>query len=222
MSQCSLCHGTTSAYCSDKKRDYLCCDKCGLVQVPANFWLSATQEQSEYDLHENSIYDAGYRRFITRMLEPMFERLPRGGRDSLIGLDFGSGPEPILQSLFKERGIKQNVFDIFYANNPQVLETSYDFITATEVVEHLQQPKLELDRLWGQLKVGGLLGLMTKRVTQLDAFLKWHYKNDPTHICFFHEQTFRYLAGHWGADLEIISSDVVILRKIKPMQAELP
>lgn len=92
----------------------------------------------------------------------------------------------------------------------------YHFITATEVVEHLADPGTDLRRLWSLLRPGGLLVLMTKRVLTVDAFRHWHYKNDRTHISFFHEETFRFLAKHWlegGAELDIVGKDVVTLRK---------
>ncbi|GIS59730.1 MAG: hypothetical protein CM1200mP2_19550 [Planctomycetaceae bacterium] len=42
-------------------------------------------------------------------------------------------------------------------------------------------PGEELDRLWGCLSPGGVLGIMTKRVLDHEAFSRWHYKkrSDP-------------------------------------------
>ena len=54
---------------------------------------------------------------------------------------------------------------------------------------------------------------MTKQVTDRASFAKWHYKNDPTHISYFSKATFNYLAGVWGASLEYMGDDVIILRK---------
>ena len=46
-----------------------------------------------------------------------------------------------------------------------------------------------------------------------DAFAGWHYKNDPTHICFFSRDTFNWLAARWGAELEFIANDVIIFTR---------
>ena len=105
------------------------------------------------------------------------------------------------------------LYDIYYANDPLVLQTQYDFITSTEVVEHLANPRHELDSLWALIRPGGYLGLMTKLVKDQQSFSTWHYKNDLTHICFFSVATFKYLAEAWGADIEFIGSDVIILYK---------
>ena len=215
MNQCSLCCGSVQPFSKDRRRSYFQCETCSLVQVLPAQWLTQLDEKSEYDKHENSAEDLGYRRFLSRMLEPMLERLPFEAREDLLGLDFGSGPEPVLQSMFAEHGLQQEIFDIFYANQPTALQGCYDFITSTEVVEHLQKPGEELNHLWSLLRPGGLLGIMTKRVIDQSAFKSWHYKNDPTHICFFAESTFEYLAREWGAQLEIVSADVVILKKPK-------
>ena len=130
------------------------------------------------------------------------------------GLDFGSGPGPTLSVMFEEVGHAVALYDHFYARNPSIFERSYDFITATEVVEHLHQPRQELDRLWASLKPGGYLGIMTKLVLDQAAFATWHYKNDLTHVCFFSRTTFQWLAAQWQAELTFEGKDVVILKKL--------
>ena len=54
---------------------------------------------------------------------------------------------------------------------------------------------------------------MTKLVRDPDAFARWHYKNDPTHICFFSERTWDWWAQQQGAALEIRGSDVILLQR---------
>ena len=93
------------------------------------------------------------------------------------------------------------------------LSHSYDFITSTEVVEHLASPGLEMEKLWALLKPGGYLGIMTKQVTDRESFGLWHYKNDPTHISFFSHRSFQYLGNQWGSAPEFIGADVIIFRK---------
>ena len=101
----------------------------------------------------------------------------------------------------------------FYAPDPRVFEQTYDFITATEVVEHLFAPGEELARLAERLRPGGWLGLMTKRAGDREAFARWHYILDPTHVAFFSETTFRWLADELGMSVEFPAADVVLLQK---------
>ncbi|MDM3871173.1 class I SAM-dependent methyltransferase [Porticoccus sp. W117] len=207
---CPLCHSPDiQSYSRDKSRHYLNCQQCQLVFVPTEQHLSAEQEKAVYDLHQNEIHDAGYRRFLSRLYTPLIERLPAGAQ----GLDFGCGPGPALAEMFREVCYPVNLYDCFYHPNRNALEKQYDFIVATEVVEHLSQPGLELQRLWQLLKPNGWLGLMTKLVIDLEAFNSWHYKNDLTHICFFSRATFVWLAGQWGATVEFAGSDVILLHK---------
>ncbi|MHB8846363.1 MAG: class I SAM-dependent methyltransferase [Nitrospirota bacterium] len=207
---CPLCgSGDAREYSRDKRRQYLRCRICGLVFVPALHHCSPADEKKRYDLHRNAPGDEGYRTFLRRMADPLVKRLAPGSE----GLDFGSGPQPLLASLFREAGYSTAIYDHFYEPVPAVLERQYDFITATEVVEHLRDPMAELDRLWNCLRQGGWLGIMTRPVAQREAFPAWHYKNDLTHIRFFSPETFRWLADKWAADLEFLENDIVLFRK---------
>lgn len=207
---CPLClSADNQPYFSDSKRSYRQCLRCQLVFVPAEFYLTAAEEKAEYDLHENSADDLGYRRFLSRAAKPVLNRVGANA----IGLDFGSGPEPVLQSMLQEAGLKVSVYDIFYAPDESVFNTTYDFITATEVVEHLHEPVKVLEQLWQCLAAHGVLVVMTKRVIDVNAFSRWHYKNDPTHVCFFSDATFSWLAAKWQAELEYVDKDVVVFRK---------
>ena len=129
------------------------------------------------------------------------------------GLDFGSGPGPTLSVMFEEQGYEMEVFDYFYANDNAVFNKTYDFITCTETIEHLHNPAIDLQRLWGVLKASGYLGIMTKLVKNRDRFSTWHYKNDPTHVCFFSIATFDWLAKQWQASITYEGDDVIIIKK---------
>ncbi len=139
----------------------------------------------------------------------MFDLLPETRR----GLDFGCGPGPTLSVMFEEQGHTMDVYDLFYYQNRSVFERSYDFICTTEVVEHLQSPQKEIDRLFNLLRPTGLLGIMTKLVIDKSAFARWHYIQDLSHICFFSQDTFRFLATKYHAEVQFIGNDVIILRK---------
>lgn len=207
---CPLCGGAdTRHYHRDRCRDYWQCGHCALVFVPGDQQLAPALEKAIYDCHENSPQDPGYRRFLSRLFTPLRERLPPGAR----GLDFGCGPGPTLSVMFEEAGHPMAVYDIYYAPDRHALAADYDFITASEVVEHLAAPGRELERLAGQLRPGGWLGLMTKRVTTRDAFAHWHYILDPTHICFFSEASFVWLGDYLGMTVEFPAADVVLLHK---------
>lgn len=206
---CPLCHHTQiDAFYCDKRRDYLSCRDCNLVFVPEHQHLSAAEEKAIYDLHQNHTDDEGYRRFLSRLSTPLTERLAQGAT----GLDFGCGPASALSVMLQEQGFRMHEYDPLYANQPELLQNRYDFVTCTEVVEHFRNPHTDIHRLFSLLKNGGFLGIMTKRVIDANAFARWHYKNDLTHISFFSISTFKWLAHKYRCRVEFFSQDVAIFQ----------
>ncbi len=207
---CPLCRfGSCSFFFRDSEREYLQCPVCSLVFVPPEYQVAADEEKARYDLHRNDPEDRGYRNFLLQLFLPVRQYLKEGER----GLDFGSGPCPVLASMFRDEGFDMEIFDPFYSDNPASLGGEYDFITASEVVEHLKDPFDELDRLCRLLKPGGILGIMTGMLPEEGGFGEWFYKNDKTHICFYSPAVFSWIAGRFGMKMEWASGNVVILRK---------
>lgn len=227
---CLLCSSlSVELYHQDKRRDYYQCLQCDLVFVPPQFHLSAIDEKSEYDKHENHVEDQHYRQFLSRLSKPIFqytlEHSSFNTKEKLEHLDFGCGPGPSLSAMFKEVGFRSHIYDLYYYNHPSVLSCSgfdknhdhqgrYHVITMTEVLEHLSSPELELSRLWSLLRCGGVLGVMTKLVIDKAAFVNWHYKNDPTHIAFYSEACMKFLANLLGAVFIPVENDAFLF--IKP------
>lgn len=165
--------------------------------------------KAHYDCHNNDPGDLRYRAFLSRLANPLIDRLTIGAH----GLDYGSGPGPTLSLMLEEAGFTTDIFDPLYSPNQACLNRSYDFITASEVAEHFDQPRTEFQRLWAILRPGGLLGIMTKRLSTPAAFINWHYKNDPTHISFYAADTFLWISKWLSASLEFVDRDVVLLGK---------
>lgn len=208
---CRLCHAQEIVpFHDDSKREYLHCMKCDLVFVPPKFFLNASDEKAHYARHNNDPDDPMYRDFLSRLANPLIERLAHNAR----GLDFGCGPGPTLSLMLSDAGYSTDIYDPIYAPNSEVLDNHYDFITASEVVEHLYQPRSVLEQLWSMIRPQGFLGIMTKRHLGKLRFIDWHYKADPTHVIFFSDRTFGWLSDFLSADLQIISADVVLLRKV--------
>ncbi len=205
---CPLCFQKISdtIFYTDKHRDYIRCKKCCLVFVPEAFFLSKEEEHARYDMHINKA-DKGYLNFLSQLAEPLLDILDKPSK----GLDFGSGPGPCLNILLEAKGHDVSLYDIFYANDSSRLEQSYDFITATEVVEHLYEPGKVLDALWGCIRPGGIFAIMTQPIPE--EFGAWWYIKDNTHVSFFHEDTMHFLMKKWGATELYHEKAVWIMRK---------
>jgi len=116
----------------------------------------------------------------------------------------------------REAGYDMVGYDKFYADFPELLTRQYDFITSTEVIEHVAEPRAVLAQLWACLKPGGVLVLQTQRVLSDERFKNWRYRHDPTHIVFFAEASFQLLAASWQAELSFPHADVAVLQKGTP------
>lgn len=205
---CPLCqHSEVADYHQDKKRSYLQCTSCSLVFVPEAFHLTKQLEKAEYDKHENDVNDQGYINFLARLINPMLEKVAVKST----GLDMGCGPGPALAQQFERLGHKMSIYDLYYFDDKTVLQQKYDFVTCTEVIEHIAKPKTFIEQLLNLLKPGAPLGLMTKLVINPERFANWHYKNDPTHICFYSRETFNFLALEYRLNVEFVGQDVIII-----------
>ncbi|WP_421242818.1 class I SAM-dependent methyltransferase [Aeromonas enteropelogenes] len=188
---------------------YYRCERCELVWLDAADHLDAEGEKAVYDGHDNRVDDPRYRAFLMRAFGEVLARVPAPAS----GLDFGCGPGPALIAMGREAGYVMAGYDKFYADEPALLAQQYDFITSTEVIEHIAEPRVALDLLWRCLKPGGILVLQTQRVLGDERFKTWRYRHDPTHIVFFAEASFRTLAASWQAEVEFPHADVALFTK---------
>lgn len=207
---CPLCASLDSDfYHQDNRRDYWQCLHCRLVYVDPAHRLTPEAEKAIYDLHENLPDDPGYLRFLSRLAQPLMDVLHAGAK----GLDYGCGPSPVLAELLTQNGYPTKGYDPFYF--PTQPQSRYDFISCTEAIEHFYQPGKVIGDWMTLLRPGGLLAIMTKRVLSKERFANWHYKNDQTHVCFFSEETFQWLADYYSLRLQIVAADVVFLHSDK-------
>jgi hypothetical protein len=214
---CPLCAATgTVPWHRDARRDYRRCAACALVFVPREQHLAPAAEAAVYACHDNRLDDPRYRQFLQRIATPVLASLPvlraRSGlaNDAVLdGIDVGCGPAPLLAQMLSEQGVRMRVWDPLYAADTSVLAQRYHIVTASEVVEHFREPAAGFAQLFALLRPGGLLAVMTKRTRDHDAFTRWHYIQDPTHIAFYGEQSFAWIAARHGADLVVAGDDVV-------------
>ena len=208
-SLCPLCHCPEhNSFYQKKEKSYFQCSNCHLIYLSPENRLNLKEEKSEYDKHENSPQDRGYVKFLSRLLEPMLKKIPKQSQ----GLDFGCGPGPTLSLLFEDHDHRMEIYDPIYFPNNEVFQKKYDFISASEVIEHVFRPDEFFSTLLALLNPRGILGLMTKLSTGQQDFSKWHYKDDPTHVCFYCGNTFEWIAKKYQLQYEIIGADIIILK----------
>lgn len=188
---------------------YWRCIACMATFLDAAQLPDAETERKHYLLHENDPEDPAYRRFLSKLAEPLVERLPPAQE----GLDYGCGPGPALALMLTERGHIMRCYDPYFHPDRSSLDQTYAFITCTETAEHFHHPAEEFARLDGMLRPGGYLAIMTCFLTDDHRFATWHYRRDRTHVVFYQEKTFHHLARQFGWSCTIPAKDVVLLRK---------
>ena len=207
---CPLCLSKNcSYYYKDKFRLYLQCNNCEYVFVPTQYHLSDSDEKERYDTHNNNPKDPRYRKFLSKLTQPLSDLLSYGS----YGLDFGCGPGPTLSLMLEEEGRQVDLYDKFYVKDQSVFKKEFYFITLTEVIEHLSDPLFELERLTSILKPGGIIAIMTQTLSRDIDFEAWYYKNDPSHIGFYNQKSLQILADHLGLKISHYSDRVIFFKK---------
>lgn len=212
---CPLCQSPETHAVFEKndarlgRREYVQCPACKLIHLLPQYLLSHEDEKKRYDLHTNSPDERGYVEFLNQLVEPLCGFVPPGSS----GMDFGCGPGPTVSVLMKERGYQVADYDPIYFPDNHCLSRTFDFITVTEVIEHFYDPHREMLRLDRMLRPGGHIGLMTYVYTDVPQFSAGWYHNEPTHVCFYHRETFEWIARWLGWKIEYLTGRVMIFRK---------
>lgn len=213
--KCRLCDGNTMIFQHPKtKRRFQWCAVCDGIQVHHNDLLTENLEFAEYSKHENSIENQGYvdylNRFIDEVLSPVAIDVSQSS-----GLDFGSGPGPVLYKLLEERGLAMNHYDPYFHKEDHLLEETYDFVTSTEVVEHFYNPKESWSTLINCVKEEGYLAVMTSyHQRDIQRFLQWWYIREKSHVFFYSKRTMEWISKHHNLSIEYDNSkNVVVFKK---------
>ncbi len=207
---CPVCrNATTQVFLSVDVKTYRKCGVCHATFLNCAAFVSKDVEHAHYQTHRNDVADRGYRQFLSRLADPLLQRLGSGQ----CGLDYGCGPGPALAAMMQEAGHSMQVFDPFFQPDPSVLATTYDFVTCTEVAEHFHNPADEFARFDGLLRPGGWLAIMTRFVPDDIDFAKWYYLKDPTHVVFYRAETFQKISDSFGWACEFPVGNVALMQK---------
>ena len=204
--QCPLCLHSSMVYLPRVYR----CEVCRLIFKDPADHLTASEESARYRHHRNHA-DEGYKNFLNRLLLPLRPFLSA----SFSALDFGCGPGPVLSEMLREIGAKVSLYDPQFYPDETTLHHNFDVVTCTEVVEHFRDPNKSWEILVSKVRVGGILAVMTQLVAESTDYPNWWYKNDPTHMVFYGEDTMKFLATKYH--LEILYNDhhsVLIFKKL--------
>lgn len=173
-STCPLCTASAiNGFHADAHATYLRCDVCALVFLRPDLRPTPLREVMRYQEHRNEFGDPQYLGFLRRLADPLRDRLAPGAR----GLDFGCGPQPVLAEFLSEAGFPSTYYDPLFHPDASVLAEQYDFITCSEVLEHVHDPRAVLERF------ASLLGNATMNWIAVDR--SWTVEFPAPHLAVF-------------------------------------
>lgn len=211
---CPLCAAEDGGYFGEAfGRRYFRCPICLLTWLDPAQRPDAAAELAEYRQHDNRPDHNGYRRFLSKAIEPFRARLAEKGNESVDGLDFGCGPGPTLSVMMAEHGHRFADYDPFFRPEAALLNRRYEAIACTEVVEHFCDPARDFALLDRLLAPGSTLVVMTAILYDDAAFLDWHYIREESHVVFYRPETMAWIAERFGWTLTAPSATVRLFEK---------
>lgn len=213
MKECPLClDSNTQLFFTKKKseKNYWQCQVCQMIHLDKEYILNSAEEFEHYQTHNNDIHDPRYQKFVSDITDYVQEKIS----SSAIGLDFGAGPGPVITHVLEKSGYRVEVYDPFFNPQDEVLKSRYDFIVSCEVIEHFNNPAKEFSTLSNLLNEGAALILKSHFYKNDIHFPSWYYHADPTHICFYQEETFHWIKEKYQfKSVEILSDRLCVLWK---------
>lgn len=203
------------------------CNECCCIFRNSFYILPENEEHLRYFTHNNDLDDPNYIKYLSDSIKPFLEHI----KDDEFGLDFGCGPTKGIEHILKGKNFNLTSFDkYFYPSfktslipnaNSEIQSSSlleadqqnlYDYIFCHEVVEHFVDTRHEFEHLIKKLKPKGRLFIRTEIYPE--DFENWYYKNDSTHVFFFSEITFNYLAKLFNLEfLKLDKNKFVFIKK---------
>ena len=210
MNICTVCKSSNiNVFLKSGKLIYWRCNVCESKFLDHKNYVSNSDEKKHYLKHNNSITDQNYKNFLSKLIEPVKDKIS----SSDIGLDYGCGYAPALANIFKSYGFKVELYDPFFFPNKDVLFKKYKFITCSEVVEHFFNPYDEFNKINNLLDSNSWFGLMTTFLPKDELFENWYYRRDPTHVVFYKKKTFQHIGYQRNWQVFFPSENIVLFYK---------
>ncbi|KAF2518494.1 class I SAM-dependent methyltransferase [Flavobacterium salilacus subsp. salilacus] len=205
--RCPLCNSTGESYCIHNKREFFKCSNCSSVFLHPKHYLTSTKEKAHYNTHNNDPFDIRYQNFVSPVVNAILNSFTKKDK----GLDFGSGTGSPIVKMLKDNEYNISQYDLFFHTDKTVLQQQYNYISCTEVAEHFKEPYKEFELLRNLLLPKGKLLLMTVLFDEKSDFSTWYYKDDPTHVFFYHAKTFEWIKSEFGFKSFTIDKRMIVL-----------
>lgn len=175
---------------------YFRCERCGFIQTEEPYWLneaySSAIARQDVGIMQRNLMNCEVTSAVLNLLYP----------DVSSALDYGAG-HGVLVRMMRDRGFNYFWSDLHATNDyargfDRKEGSTYDFISAFEVLEHLDHPVVELSEL---MRLSANVFVSTSLVPQPPPGLsEWWYYAPPTgqHISFYTLESLHLLADQFG------------------------
>ncbi|MBE9577151.1 class I SAM-dependent methyltransferase [Flavobacterium proteolyticum] len=186
---CPLCNSTSTLFCEKPKHLFYKCTNCEGIFRPKDTFLTAEAEKEHYEKHNNDVFDERYQNFVSPIVNAILQDFTPEAK----GLDFGSGTGPVIAKMLTDKGYQVQNYDLFFANEPSLLQEKYDYVSCCEVMEHFHKPYKEFELLKNLLLPKGKLYCKTEVYNNQKPFENWYYKDDFTHVFIYQPKTLEWI-----------------------------
>ena len=207
--KCLLCKSNTNLFFEDKNKKYYKCDNCLSIMLDPSNHVTDEEEKERYETHNNDINDIRYQNFVS----PIVESVRNNYNTNHLGLDYGAGTGPVITSILEKEGYNIKLYDPYFHYYPENLCEKYDYIICSEVIEHFYHPYDEFAKLSNILKEKGSIICMTSIYDDGIDFNNWTYKNDKTHVFFYHKKGLEWIKDKFKFSNIEINGKLVKLSK---------
>ena len=205
---CPLCSSNSVYKYNFRNRDYYQCTNCFSLFMGGQFLPSNNVERERYLEHNNDVYDVRYQQFV----KPITSAVQNDFSTNDSGLDFGGGTGPVITKVLTDKGFNIKDYDPFFNYRPELLDEAYDYIACCEVMEHFFDPLKEFRLLRKLLKRGGKLYCMTSLYRPSTDFKGWKYKDDPTHVFFYHRKALEFIREKAGFSSLVVQDKLIVFK----------
>ena len=206
LQNCPLCNSFSTLFCEKPKHLFYKCTNCEGIFRPKHTFLTAEAEKEHYEKHNNDVFDERYQAFVSPIVNAVLHDFSPEAK----GLDFGSGTGPVIAKMLTDKGYQVQNYDLFFANEPSLLQEKYDYVSCCEVMEHFHHPYQEFELLKNLLLPNGKLYCKTAVYYHQKPFENWYYKDDFTHVFIYQPKTLEWIKSEFHFSNLIIKEKLIV------------
>jgi hypothetical protein len=210
--KCLICESDKTQLKTANLRDYHWCLDCGFVSMNHKSRINLANESERYLEHKNKSGDLGYRASVQELVDQILKNENTDDK----GLDYGCGEDSAVVALLQEQKLDVDLYDPLFYPNANIGLKSFDYVVASEVVEHFREPLTEWQKMSSLVKAKGRLYVQTlslEKIKTPDEFARWYYARDLTHFSFYSELSMKILAKKIGLPMIYSSQKVFVFQK---------